>query len=201
MVGRAGNGCAALLLANYADARCRLRCHFGGKVAARRLGLSIPSQASNRSRAVGGHFPDSPLGCGDGTSEYVAESCSELAELRFTYAACRPASRQCLGCLGHERLSLVFSIHGRVGAVVWAGVRIRSWYVSYRRLAMRDPERAPFQRANWTPGSLRVLCTARNIALPGNISRHHLLLALTVEGMELPDAQIRDTIRELIKVV
>src|ERR1043166_9950016 len=39
--------------------------------------------------------------------------------------------------LGHEGLPLVFSFPGRVGAVVWPGMRGRSWYVRDRGLVMK----------------------------------------------------------------
>ena len=137
MVGRAGDGCSSLLLAGDTSARLWFRSHIGSAFATRWLWLSVSSAASCRLVTACDDVADFDLGFGHAASKHFAESCAELAELRRAGATHHPASRWHLGCLGHEGLPLVFGIHGRVGAVVWAGVRVRSWYVSHRRLVMR----------------------------------------------------------------
>lgn len=92
--------------------------------------------SSIRFFTVGSDVADSYLGHGHGASKRFAESRAELAELCRAGASYRSATRQHLGCLVDEGLSLVFGFHGRVGAVVCVGVCIRGWYVSYRRLVM-----------------------------------------------------------------
>jgi hypothetical protein len=51
---------------------------------------------------------------------------------------------------------------------------------------------APFQKANWTPGSLKVLATAKRLASGGGIGPHHLLVAL-----EVGDGIAAQTLRRL----
>lgn len=50
----------------------------------------------------------------------------------------------------------------------------------------------PFQKANWTPGSLKVLATAKRLAPGGRIGPHHLLVAL-----EVGDGIAAQTLRRL----
>jgi hypothetical protein len=50
----------------------------------------------------------------------------------------------------------------------------------------------PFQRANWTPGSLKVLATAKRLASGTRVGPHHLLVAL-----ETGDGIAAQTLRRL----
>src|SRR5204862_4118867 len=104
------------------------RSHLGGPFAPRGLGLSVSSPTSACALTAGGNLTDSGLGRGDAAPKQCADSRAELAELRRARAAYPSAFRQHLGCVDYEGLPLVFSLHCRAGAVVWAGVRVRSWY-------------------------------------------------------------------------